>query len=53
VTEIFQKPQSPRGAHAGVAFVKDNFLGFARAAQFEDVMDHVHECLKRRFTCVN
>ena len=53
MAEIFQKPQATRRAHAGIIFVKNNFFGFAHAAQFEHVMNHEHECFERRFASVD
>src|SRR5215510_891894 len=53
VTEELQEPKSPCRSHAGILFVEDDLLVITYAAQFKDVMDHVHECLKRRFPCVN
>src|SRR5262245_56491767 len=53
VTEELQEPKSPRGSHAGVFLVEDHLFIIADAAQFKDMMDHVHECLERRFPCVN
>src|SRR5262249_16012113 len=53
VIEELQEPKSPCGSHAGVFLVEDELFIIADAAQFKDVMDHVHECLERRFSCVN
>jgi len=53
MAEVFQKPKAAGGAHAGVFFVENNFFRFVDAAQFQNMMDHVHEGLERRFTGID
>src|SRR5437867_4680512 len=48
VAEEFQEPKPACGAHAGIVLVEHNLCGFAYAAQFKHVVNHVHESLERR-----